>query len=70
MVAMNALYQEAARLTDETGVEHVVDHYWPLKGKYSCGLHVLGNLRVITKIENDAKGNKEPEVWWMENNDG
>jgi hypothetical protein len=57
-------YKEARRLTEETGVNHVVDHYWPINGKVSCGLHVPWNLRVITQTENDSKGNKEPEDTW------
>jgi hypothetical protein len=57
-------YKEARRLTEETGVNYVVDHYWPINGKGSCGLHVPWNLRVITQSENDSKGNKEPEDTW------
>ena len=57
-------YKEARRLTEETGVKYVVDHYWPINGKGSCGLHVPWNLRVITQRENDSKGNKEPEDTW------
>jgi hypothetical protein len=57
-------YKEARRLTEETGVLHVVDHYWPINGKGSCGLHVPWNLRVITGSDNDSKGNKEPEDHW------
>lgn len=57
-------YKEARRLTEETGVNYVVDHYWPINGKGSCGLHVPWNLRVITEAENYSKGNKEPEDTW------
>jgi hypothetical protein len=57
-------YREARRLTEETGISHVVDHYWPVNGKNSCGLHVPWNLRVITGAENSAKGDKEPEDTW------
>ena len=54
-------YEIAQKLTGITGVLHVVDHVWPLKGKNSCGLHVPWNLQVITHARNVAKGSKEPE---------
>lgn len=57
-----ALYAEARRMTEVTGVQYTVDHIWPLKGKNSCGLHVPWNMQIITKAANDAKGNKEPEL--------
>ena len=63
-VECEEFYKEARRLTRETGVNYVVDHYWPINGKVSCGLHVPWNLRVITQAENDSKGNKEPEDTW------
>jgi len=52
------LYEEAFRLTNETGIRHEVDHIHPLKPASLCGLHVPWNLRVITKAENCAKGNR------------
>lgn len=51
--AMDALYDEAKRLSAETGIEHHVDHIVPLKAVPNvCGLHVVWNLRVIPGVEN------------------
>ena len=41
-----------------TGIEWHVDHIVPLKGKEVCGLHCWTNLRVIPKLLNLRKGNK------------
>ena len=49
------LYEDARRITRETGVKHEVDHIIPLsKG----GPHLPWNLRVITAKENRKKYNK------------
>lgn len=57
-VEIETFYKEARRKTDETGIEHTVDHIEPLNGENSCGLHVPWNLQVMTRRDNDAKGNK------------
>lgn len=51
-------YIQARELTEQTGVEHEVDHIYPLQGKLVSGLHVETNLRVIPKSENRSKGSR------------
>lgn len=60
--AIGALYEEAQRLTKETGVPHHVDHQYPLAGAHVSGLHVHQNLRVLPATANKQKHNKMPEV--------
>lgn len=59
--AIRRIYAECARITHETGVKHEVDHIHPLRGKRSCGLHVHWNMRIITRVENQRKGNQMPQ---------
>ena len=50
--AIEALFVEAAR----KGLQ--VDHIIPLKGNAVCGLHVRENLTLLTKPDNQKKGNR------------
>jgi hypothetical protein len=53
-----AFYEQAQRLTKETGVKHHVDHIVPLQGKTVTGFHCEANLQVITARSNISKSNR------------
>lgn len=59
--AILAIYAEAIRISEETGIQHHVDHFYPLKGRTVSGLHVETNLRIIPAVENIRKNNRHPE---------
>ncbi|MHB8915376.1 MAG: hypothetical protein ACYC4K_06140 [Thiobacillus sp.] len=50
------IYKESARITKETGIPHEVDHIFPLQGDKVSGLHVIGNLQILTRFANRSKG--------------
>ena len=56
--AIKEIYRKAAELTKTTGIPYEVDHIFPLKSKYMCGLHVQSNLQILTREENIAKSNR------------
>lgn len=60
VVKIQNIYKEASVLTKTTGIQHHVDHIYPLTSKYMCGLHVHTNLQILTATENLSKGNR---VW-------
>jgi hypothetical protein len=60
--AMAEIYRERDAVSRATGIEHHVDHIYPLAGKTVCGLHVHHNMRIITAAENLKKSAKVLEI--------
>lgn len=52
------VYARCKKLTQETGIEHQVDHVIPLQVREVCGLHIHQNLQIIYAAANAAKHNR------------
>ena len=63
--AIATVYEQSQEISNLTGIEHNVDHYYPINGKTVCGLHVQENLQVIAKQENLDKGDRHPDDFYQ-----
>lgn len=61
-----AVYTEAKLLTLATGVQWDVEHIYPIKADWVCGLHTPDNLRAVPHGMNRAKGLKVDIREWAE----
>ena len=62
LAKVETIYEEARRLTRETGIPHHVDHIYPLQSRVVCGLHCETNLQILTAAQNQSKSNKLPQL--------
>lgn len=63
-LTIKGMYLLRDLLTLSTGMTHHVDHIIPINGVSVSGLHVAGNLQILTATDNIRKSNK-----WVIHND-
>lgn len=60
-LAILQIYTDCRRISRESGVDHEVDHHYPISGKEVCGLHTPENLRIVPASVNRRKWAHMPE---------
>lgn len=55
---IRAVYEEAKRISRETGIPHQVDHIVPLNSPFVSGFHVDYNLQILPATDNLKKSNR------------
>lgn len=56
--AIRDIYKRCVEISRQTGIDHQVDHEYPLAGHAVSGLHVAENLKIIPALDNARKRNR------------